>query len=340
MTKKILLFKSTIISHVKELEELCKAHDREPLFVGPRTRDELMEIIHNNDVDVIVNSWASGREFGGYSHEMIEEIGKSGVRAVCHLGAGYDIVGDVIAWKNAGVQVSNCPNTPAADTADTAMYLLLGALRNFYGYTASLKRGVWIEANSRTNNTMLSGRSPETLTLGILGMGNIGKMIRNRALPFQFKRIQYYQRRKLPAEEEKGAEFVGDLDEFLRTSDAVVVIVPYNKNTYHLLNKERLQNVVKQDCTIVNVSRGPVVDEHALAEALDNGRVRSVGLDVFEFEPKVVPSLIENDRALLTPHLGTHTDTTWAKFELEILSNVESVLTTGKVASLVAEQRE
>lgn len=337
MVKKVAALSTAFNVHKQDLVDLCKKYDREVDFVDFNTQDEVMEYIRNNEVDIIANTWPVARKFGSYTDDMIREIGERGTRAMIHSGAGYDVVGDPLVWKSAGVQVANCPNAPATATADTAMFLLLGAIRNFYPYIAELKKGEW--RGPEKSQSLLSGRSPQSLTLGILGMGNIGALIRDRAQAFGFRKIQYYKRSQLPADEEKGAEYVGDLDEFLRTSDAVVVVVPHNKSTHHLLNRERLENVVKPGCSIVNVARGPIIDEEALADVLESGRVSTVGLDVFEFEPKVVPRLRENSRALLTPHVGSHVTDAWVKFELELLENVASVLEKGEVVTLIPEHK-
>lgn len=335
MVKKVAALATAFNLHKQDLVDLCKKYDREVDFVDFNTQEDVMEYVRNNECDIIVNTWPVARSFGSYTNEMIGEIGERGTRAIIHSGAGYDVVGDPYAWKSAGVQVANCPTAPASATADTAMFLLLGAIRNFYPYIADLKTGEW--RGPEKSQSMLSGRSPQSLTLGIMGMGNIGALIRDRSKAFGFREIQYYKRSQLPADEENGAKYVGDLDEFLRTSDAVVIVVPHNKSTHHLLNRERLENVVKPGCSIVNVARGPIIDEEALADVLESGRVSTVGLDVFEFEPNVVSKLRENPRALITPHVGSHVTDAWEKFELELIENVSSMLETGKVVTLIPE---
>lgn len=316
----------------KDVETLAKLHGLEVVYTEPHSRDEFMQNFANNDVKIIVNTWYNAHDMGGYKDDMIREIAKSGVKMVVHQGAGYDVVGNIQVWKEMGVQVANSPNSPASDTADMAMVLLLTAIRNYNAYTSTLRAGKW-----RGNDVW--GLSLHGRTVGILGMGTIGRQVRDRCSGFPFGKIQYHQRTKLTPEVEKGAEFVKDLEEFLSTSDIVIVIVPYSPATHHLLSRERLLNVVKPNCVIVNVARGPVIDEGALVDALNSGRVFSCGLDVFEKEPQVHPGLIANERVSLTPHVAGHTEYNWESLEREMKSNIESFLESGHVINLVPELR-
>lgn len=333
MARKIIIMEAAFKQLTAEVDALAKQHSLETVYCAPKSQDELMELICNNNVEIIVNTWPDSRNFGGYTPEMIRKIGKSGVRAVLHQGAGYEMVGDIDVWKNeTDVQVSNCPNSPASDTADTAMFLLLGTMRNFRPFNLSLHKGNW-------RGALGTGKSPKGCTLGILGMGNIGRMIRDRAAPFGYDHILYHQRRRLGAEMERGAEFEPVLDTFLSKCDAIVLAIPHNKATHHTLNRERLFNVVKPGAVIINVGRGPLIDEVALSDALLAKRIAAAGLDVFEDEPNVTPGLLKTDRNILLPHVGTHTTNAWLSFEEEIYDNLKSFLETGRLISIVPELR-
>lgn len=332
MVKKILCQSHAFHTYIDQLKTYAASQGFEVVVVKPTSRDEYMKYFENNDVVIIVNTWYDARDMGGYTDDMIRAIAKSGVKMVVHQGAGYDVVGNIQVWKEMGVQVANSPKSPASDTADMAMLLLLTAMRNYNAYITSLRALKW--RGKDEFGLSLHGR-----TVGILGLGAIGKQVRDRCLGFPFGKIQYYQRTKLSPELEKGAVFVKDLDTILSTSDVIVVIVPYSKDTHHLLSRERLMNVVKPNCVIVNVARGPVIDEAALVEALDSGRVYSCGLDVFEKEPEVQPGLIANPKVSLSPHIAGHTQYNWDSLELEMLDNIKSFIETGKVVSLVPELR-
>lgn len=333
MARKILIMESAFKQLHAEIDALAKQHGLETVFCAPQTQEELMKLVSNNDVEIIVNTWPESRVFGGYTPEMIRAIGKSGVRGICHQGAGYDMVGDIDVWKHdTDVQVSNCPNAPATDTADTAMFLLLGTMRNFRPFNLSLHKGNW-------RGGLGAGKSPQGCILGILGMGNIGRLIRDRARPFGYDHILYHQRRKLDADLELGAKFEPSLDAFLSKCDAIVLAAPHNKATHHILSRDRLFNIVKPGAVIINIGRGPLIDEVALSDALAEGRLAAAGLDVFEHEPKITPKLLENERSIFLPHVGTHTTHAWLAFEQEIYDNIKSFLETGRLISIVPELR-
>jgi glyoxylate reductase len=135
-------------------------------------------------------------------------------------------------------------------------------------------------------------------------MGGIGAAVAKRAKAFGMK-IQYYNRRQLPAEEEDGAKYVS-FEELLKTSDVLSLNLSLNASTTHIISKPQFDKM-KDGIVIVNTARGPIIDEAALVEALKSGKVWSAGLDVFEEEPKIHPGLLESDNVVLLPHIGTAT---------------------------------
>jgi len=134
-------------------------------------------------------------------------------------------------------------------------------------------------------------------------MGGIGKALAKRSLAFGMT-IQYHNRNRL-SPEPAGTKWVS-MEELLKTSDVISVHTPLTPQTHHLLSKEQFAQM-KDGVIIVNTARGPVVDEQALVDALESGKVFSAGLDVFEEEPKVHPKLLENENVVLYPHIGTAT---------------------------------
>jgi len=312
----------------KEVAAWAAKHDLGLEFCAPKTQEEYLKLFANNDVKIIVNTWPDARAFGGYTDDMIHKIAASGVKAIIHQGAGFDVVGDVHLWKQLGVTVSNCPQSPAPDTADTAIYLLLGAMRHLPKYEKSLREGKFRGNKSITPS--IQGKK-----LGILGMGNIGRLIRDRALPFGFSQIYYHQRSRLAPELEKDSIFLPDVDEFLGTVDIVVLVAPHNKATHHIISRERMFNVMKDSATIVNVARGPLIDEAALVEALDSDKINGAGLDVFEYEPEVHPGLIKSDKTLLLPHIAAMTEYNLHNLEKEIFTFLQTYVEEGKVLNQV-----
>jgi len=149
--------------------------------------------------------------------------------------------------------------------------------------------------------------------------------------------IQYYNRNELSPELSGGAKFVS-FDELLETSDVLSLNLPLNKNTRHIISTAEFAKM-KPDVVIVNTARGPVVDEAALVKALEEGKVRSAGLDVYEEEPKVHPGLISNPNVILLPHVGTWTYETQKAMEVFTINNVRRAVKEGKLKGLVPEQK-
>jgi glyoxylate reductase len=177
------------------------------------------------------------------------------------------------------------------------------------------------------------GHDPQGKTLGILGMGRIGRALARRMQPFRMK-VVYYSRR--PVEGAGDAEHVS-FEQLLKQSDVLSVHVPLSKATHHLIGPAEIQRM-KPGVVIVNTARGAVIDEAAMAEALETGHIAAVGLDVYEEEPKVQPKLVANPRALLVPHLGTHTTETLAKMEGLAMENARRGVMGEELLTVVPEQ--
>ncbi|KAF4549544.1 2-hydroxyacid dehydrogenase-like protein 2 [Elsinoe fawcettii] len=276
---------------------------------------------------------AAYRTFGSFSFtglidsELLEVLPKS-LKFLAHNGAGYDQI-DVNACSSRSppVLVSNVPTAVDDSTADTAVFLIIGALRNFNTSLIAARKGDW-----RGNPPPPLGHDPQGKVLGILGMGGIGRNLKAKMDLFGMTTI-YHNRRKLEGDLAGGAEYVS-FDELLAKSDVLSLNLPLNKNTHHIISTEEFKKM-KKGVTIINTARGAVMDEDALVKALDSGHVYSVGLDVFEDEPKIHPGLIANPNVLLLPHMGTWSVETQLKMEEWCLSNVKSAVETGKLRSPV-----
>ena len=195
---------------------------------------------------------------------------------------------------------------PVTDaTADLCMFLMLGALRQLNPSFQSLRKGNFKKG-------LGFGHDPQGETLGILGMGKIGRAVKKRSEPFGLKVI-YHNRTSLPELLAAGSRWVS-FEEFLKQSDIISIHVPLKPATHHLIRAGELAKM-KPSVVIVNTARGQIIDEAAMAAALDTGRIAAVGLDVYEFEPEVHLSLLANEKALPVPHLGMHTTETLAKMK-------------------------
>lgn len=206
------------------------------------------------------------------------------------------------ADRRKGISVSNTPGAVDAATANTAIFLILGALRRVWVPQLAVREGKW-----RGDSAL--GRDPDGLTLGILGMGGIGTATAKRAAAFGF-RLQYHNRSQVAGLDKQFAgqdapKYVS-FDELLRTSDVISVHLPLGPATKGLIGAKELDGM-KDGVVIVNTARGPIIDEAALVSALESGKVRSVGLDVYEKEPEIHPGLLKHPGAVLLPHIGTAT---------------------------------
>ncbi len=221
------------------------------------------------------------------------------LKLIANIGVGYNNI-DVQAASEHGIMVSNTPDVLTEATADMAWALLLAAGRRVGEADRWLRAGKW---NNWAMDLWL-GADLYGTTLGIVGMGRIGRAIARRASGFGMTVI-YHNRRELPASESEGARWVAK-DELLRSSDHVMLVLPYSPATHHVIAAPELASM-KPDAVLVNIGRGGLVDEVALAEALSAGKLGAAGLDVFEGEPEINPALLAAPNTVLTPHIGSST---------------------------------
>jgi glyoxylate reductase len=202
-----------------------------------------------------------------------------------------------------GIDVSSTPVAVNNATADVTIFLLLGALRRIHNPYTAVRASQWRGAAFQL------GHDPQKKLLGILGMGGIGREVAVRARAFGMK-IQYYNRNRLSPELEQGAKYVS-FEELVRTSDVLSLNCALRKETVGIIGRKEFE-MMKDGVIIVNTARGKLIDEAALVDALDSGKVYSAGLDVYEEEPKVHEGLLNNPNVVLLPHIGTGTVETQA----------------------------
>lgn len=310
------------VAKVVTLPETCSREEFIKRCADPN--DELSKI------KVITRTFSSIKNTGRFDEEIAKAL-PSSVIAICHNGAGYDQI-DVEFFNQRHIQVSNTPDVVSNATADTHVFLLLSALRNFsWGV-----REMLVTKNSKdAANKVPFGNDPDGKTVGILGLGGIGHQIVKRLQPFGFAKFIYYNRHKLPADKENGCEYVS-FDELLKQSDIISINIPLNEHTRHTIDKAAFEKM-KDRVVIVNTARGAVMDEAALVSALQSGKVKSAGLDVFEFEPLVKQELLDMPQVVCTPYLGTQCIETRQKMEELVYTNALEALTKGKVKTIVPE---
>ncbi|KAG6010808.1 hypothetical protein E4U21_004196 [Claviceps maximensis] len=282
-------------------------------------------------VAVAYRTFASFDVTGRIDDELLDAL-PSSLKFLCHNGAGYDQV-DISSCTSHAVKVSNTPTAVDDATADITIWLLIGALRNFPIGMSALRAGQW----RGTPSPPRLGHDPQGKVLGILGMGGIGKNVAAKAKAFGMK-IRYHNRTRLSEELEEGAEYVS-FEMLLEESDVLSLNLPLNPKTRHIISTPQF-NLMKPGIVIINTARGAVMDEAALVDALDAGKVASVGLDVYEQEPAIHPGLLSNPNVLLVPHMGTWTVETQTKMEEWTISNVKMAVEEGRLRTIVPEQKD
>jgi len=254
--------------------------------------------------------------------EMIEQlVGKQGVfttggeridatllaqcpqlKICANMAVGYNNF-DLDAMSAAGVLATNAPDVLTETTADLGFALLMATARRMAEGEHFLRAGLW----TRWRYDMFIGSDIHGATLGILGMGRIGQAIARRGAHGFGMKVIYHNRTPLDsrAEADCNARYVSKQD-LLKTADHLLLVLPYSASSHHAIGAAELAQM-KPTATLVNIARGGIVDDAALAAALRNKVIAAAGLDVFEGEPKVHPDLLQVPNVVLTPHIGSAT---------------------------------
>jgi glyoxylate reductase len=248
---------------------------------------------------------------------------------VANYAVGFDNI-DVAACTSRGVLASNTPDVLTETTADTAWALLMAAARRVPEGDRFLRRRVpWVWGPE-----MMLGQDVHHKTLGIVGFGRIGHALARRARGFGMTVLYHDVYRPAPElERELGVEY-RELEDLLAEADFVSLHVNLSPETHHLINRERLERM-KPTAVVVNTSRGPVIDEAALATALREGEIFAAGLDVFEHEPEVHPDLLELENAVIIPHLGSATVDTRLAMGMLAVDNLFAALEGRRPPTLI-----
>ena len=250
--------------------------------------------------------------------ELMDAVGED-LKVIANMAVGYDNI-DLGAAKKRGIVVTNTPEVLTETTADTAFMLLLAAARRLGEAERLLRSGRWDAWGPK----QLLGPDVWGKKLGLVGLGRIGQAVVRRSLGFGMEVLYYDQYRNESAEEELGARYLA-LDDLLSESDFISVHTPLTPETRHLIGEREL-GLMQATAVLVNTSRGPVVDEGALADALAERRIFAAGLDVYEEEPKVHPKLLELENVVLAPHIGSASIETRDKMAMLAAENLRAVL--------------
>ncbi|HSI68008.1 MAG TPA: phosphoglycerate dehydrogenase [Planococcus sp. (in: firmicutes)] len=245
------------------------------------SKEELKQAVE--DVDIILVAVVK------IDQEVIDAA--PNLKYILKYGAGYDNIDAAYAHAK-GISVTNAPGLNAQSAADHAFGLMLSAARQIPRKNEEMKRGHW---------QLSMGNEIHGKTLGIVGFGSIGQALAKRATGFDMKTIVYTNYKEKQAAVKLNAEFV-DKDRLFQESDFIIIATSLNDNNRHLVNKETLA-IMKPTAFLINISRGSLVCEKDLQEALESGRISGAALDVFESEP-TKSELAKMDRVIATPHIG------------------------------------
>ena len=224
------------------------------------------------------------------------------LKLIASYGAGVNHI-DLAAAKAKGIMVTNTPGVFTDDTADLTMALILNVPRRLGEGHRAMRNGEW----SGWSPTGMLGHRIGGKTLGIIGLGRIGEAVAMRAKAFGMN-IIYNKRSRLPAsvEDELGVTFEPDIDRLVARSDIITLHCPLTADTNKIINADRIAHM-KPNAYVINSSRGELIDEDALIEALQSGRIAGAGLDVYTHEPAVDSRFLSIPNAVLLPHLGSAT---------------------------------
>jgi lactate dehydrogenase-like 2-hydroxyacid dehydrogenase len=239
-------------------------------------------------------------------------------RVIANYGVGFNHI-DIAAAKTRGLVVTNTPEVLTDDTADEAILLMLMVARRAGEGERQVRAGAWTSWRpTHMLGTRVSGK-----TLGLIGLGRIGRAVAHRARQGFGMRVIFHDPAPPPATvvAELGAEPRAGVDEVLREADFVSLHSPATAETHHLIDARRL-GLMKRTAFLINNARGDIVDEAALAVALQQGTIAGAGLDVFEREPAVTPELLAMENVVLLPHLGSATQETRVAMGLRALENL------------------
>ncbi len=229
----------------------------------------------------------------------IMDAGKN-LKIIANYGAGFDNI-DIHYAKEKGIIVTNAPApSSAVSTAEHSFALILSAARKLSQAEKNLREGKFLAWRP----TYFLGNELRGKTLGIIGMGNIGKNVAKRALAFEMKVIYYSRNRKEEIEQE-GAIYK-EKEDVIKEADFLTIHTAYKPELHHMIGKEEFEKM-KPSAYFINAARGPLMNEKELIEALKENKIQGAALDVYEFEPKVSEELLELENTTLIPHLGNAT---------------------------------
>lgn len=254
--------------------------------------------------------------------EVIQQLPDS-IRAICSFSVGYDHI-DLDAARARGITVTNTPEVLSDATAEIAMLCLLGAARRANEGQTEIRTETWADWSA----TYHLGIQVTGKRLGILGAGRVGQIMAKRARGFDME-IHYYNRHRLAPEVEAGAIYHESVEALLPHCDFLSIHCPATPETHHMINAERIA-LLPDGAIVINTARGAVIDDNALINALQSGKLFAAGLDVFNNEPNIDPRYKDLPNTFLLPHIGSATRETRDAMGFRALDNLDAILSGGE----------
>ena len=277
------------------------------------------EPIANDDLIKMAN------EYDGFISTGFDKIGEDffknlngKLKIIAQVGVGYDNI-SVKSAKDKNIKVTNTPNVLNEAVAETTILLILAASRRIGEAYNLVRSGNWKNQKPDLTKFMI-GNSVTGKTLGIIGMGRIGRMAAKCAKAFGMK-IIYYNRNKLSEDLEDGAKYYQDIKSMMPDCDFVSVHTPATSETKHILNSSTI-SLLPKHAVVINTSRGSTIDDEALIDALQNNKIYAAGLDVFNNEPNLDERYMKLDNCFVLPHVGSATHETRLAMSMMAVENI------------------
>ncbi|MDC1113221.1 D-glycerate dehydrogenase [Candidatus Pelagibacter sp.] len=289
----------------------------------PIPHNDLAKIANEYD-GIICSSWDK------LDKTFFEKLNQK-VKIIAQIGIGYDNI-DIVSAKKKNIIVTNSPNKANESVAEIVFYLMIGVSRRTNEGIELIKKDKWKNAKIDWHKFMV-GDSLKNKTLGIVGMGRIGRDIAKKAKAFDMN-VVYHNRKRLEQNLENNAEYFSTVNEMVKKCDFISVNCPGSKDSHKVLNREAI-SLMKKNAIVINTSRGDNVDDDALIEALQNKKIYGAGLDVFNNEPNLDKRYLELENCILLPHIGSASNSTREEMGSQAVENLEAFFSNKSLISQV-----